>query len=162
MLPMETFLFHLSNTFQMCHKCVCWLQCSKIDPDLEMFLRCSHSFLGTLAPSVGSPDVGQETLCSQMEKLITGPLRETQTQTLIIINALDECRDEEPASALLSVLSRYVNKIPLVKFFITSRPEPRIRSGFRLESLQPHTDVLRLHDVKRSSVDSDVRLFFTT
>jgi len=48
---METFQFHLSNTFQMCHKCVCWLQCSKIDPDLEMFLRCSHSFLGTLAPS---------------------------------------------------------------------------------------------------------------
>jgi len=111
---------------------------------------------------VASPDVGRETLCSQMEKLIVGPLRETQTQTLIIIDALDECRDEEPASALLSVLSRYVDKIPLVKFFITGRPEPRIRSGFRLESLQPHTNVLRLHDVKRSSVDSDVRLFFTT
>ena len=110
---------------------------------------------------VGSPDVGRETLCSQMEKLIVGPLRETQTQTLIIIDALDECRDEEPASALLSVLSRYVDKIPLVKFFITGRPEPRIRSGFRLESLQPHTNVFRLHDVKRSSVDSDIRLFFT-
>jgi len=52
MLLMETFQFHLSNTFQMFHKCVCWLQCSKIDPDLEMLLRCSHSFLGTLAPSV--------------------------------------------------------------------------------------------------------------
>jgi len=109
-----------------------------------------------------SPDVGKETLCSQMEKLIVGPLRVTQTGTLIIIDALDECRDEEPASALLSVLSRYVDKIPLVKFFITGRPEPRIRSGFRLESLQPHTDVLRLHDVKRSSVDSDIRLFFVT
>jgi len=48
---METFQFHLRNTFQMFHKCVCWLQCSKIDPDLEMFLKCSHSFLGTLAPS---------------------------------------------------------------------------------------------------------------
>ena len=35
----------------MFHKCICWLQCSKIDPDLEMFLRSSHSFLGTLAPS---------------------------------------------------------------------------------------------------------------
>jgi len=52
MLPIETFQFHLSNTFQMFHKCVCWLQCSKIDPDLEMFLKCSHSCLGTLAPSV--------------------------------------------------------------------------------------------------------------
>ena len=109
-----------------------------------------------------NPGIGRETLCSQMEKLIVGPFQAMPTPTLIIIDALDECRDEEPASAVLSVLSRYVDKIPLVKFFITGRPEPRIRSGFRLELLQPHTDVLRLHDVKRSSVDSDIRLFFET
>ena len=109
-----------------------------------------------------NPDVGRESLCSQMEKLIVGPLKATRTWTLVIIDALDECRDEEPASALLSVLSRYVDKIPLVKFFITGRPEPRIRSGFRLELLQPHTDVLRLHDVKPNLVDSDIKLFLTT
>jgi len=97
-----------------------------------------------------------------MKKLVVGPFQATQTRTLIIIDALDECQDEEPASALLSVLSRYVDRIPFVKFFITGRPEPRIRSGFRLESLQPHTNVLRLHDVERSSVDSDIRLFFGT
>ena len=109
-----------------------------------------------------NPGIGREKLCSQMEKLIIGPFEAMKTPTLIIIDALDECRDEEPASALLSVLSRYVDKIPLVKFFITGRPEPRIRSGFRLELLQSHTDVLRLHDVKRSSVDGDIRLFFKT
>jgi len=109
-----------------------------------------------------NPGIGREKLCSQMEKLIVGPFEAMKTPTLIIIDALDECRDEEPASAFLSVLSRYVDKIPLVKFFITGRPEPRIRSGFRLELLQPHTDVLRLHDVKRSSVDGDIRLFFKT
>ena len=106
-----------------------------------------------------SPDAGQETLCSQVEKLIVGPFRATNIKTLIIIDALDECRDEEPASALLSVLSRYVDKIPLVKFFITGRPEPRIRSGFRLESLRPHTEVFKLHEVQPSSVDSDIKLF---
>ena len=106
-----------------------------------------------------SPDVGKETLCSQMEKLIVGPLRKTGTRTLIIIDALDECQDKEPASALLSILSRFVNKIPSVKFFITGRPEPRIRSGFRLESLRPHADVFRLHDVEPRSVDSDITLF---
>jgi len=31
-----------------------------------------------------------------------------------------------------------------------------------LELLRPHTDVLRLHDVERSSVDGDIRLFFGT
>ena len=108
------------------------------------------------------PDVEQESLCSQLKNLIVGPLKAADISTLIIIDALDECRDEEPASAVLSVLSRYTDEIPKVKFFITGRPEPRIRSGFRLKSLRPITEVFKLHDVKRSSVDSDIRLFFRT
>ena len=109
-----------------------------------------------------NPSVAQESLCSQIEKIIVGPLKTSQTQTLVIIDALDECKDEEPASALLSILSRYVDKVPNVKFFITGRPEPRIRSGFRLKSLRPITEVLKLHEVNRSLVDSDIKLFFRT
>ena len=109
-----------------------------------------------------NPDVGREALCSQVEKLIVEPFKTTGISTVIIIDALDECRDEEPASAILFVLSRCVDEIPEVKFFITGRPEPRIRSGFRLESLRPITEVLRLHDVERSSVDSDIKLFLKT
>ena len=111
---------------------------------------------------VTSPDIGRESLCLQMEKVIVGPLKTTCIPTLIIIDALDECKDEEPASAVLSILSRYVNEIPNVKFFITGRPELRIRSGFRLATLRPITEVLRLHDVERSSVDCDISLFFRT
>ena len=106
-----------------------------------------------------SPDVGRESLCSQMEKLIVHPFKTTHIQTLIIIDALDECEDKEPASALLSILSRFVDQIPGVKFFITGRPEPRVRSGFRLAALRPITEVFKLHDVERSSVDNDIRLF---
>ena len=106
-----------------------------------------------------NPGIGHGSLCPQMETLIVGPFQAVQIPTLIIIDALDECRDEEPASALLSVLSHYVDKIPLVKFFITGRPEPRIRSGFRLVSLRPHTEILRLHDIKPDVVDSDIKLF---
>ena len=106
------------------------------------------------------PGIAQDSLCSQVERIIIGPLKASRARTLIIIDALDECKDEEPASAILSVLSRYADEIPNIKFFITSRPEPRIRSGFRLRSLRPITEVLRLHDVKRTSVDSDIKLFF--
>ena len=108
------------------------------------------------------PDVRQESLCSQMEKLIVAPLKAAHTPTLIIIDALDECKDEEPASAILSILSRYVDEMPNVKFFITGRPEPRIRSGFRLKSLLPITAVLKLHEVKPQIVDHDIKLFFQT
>ena len=108
------------------------------------------------------PDIGQESLCSQMEKIIVGPLKATGIATLIIIDALDECKDEEPASAILSILSHYVNEIPNVKFFITGWPESRIRSGFRLESLVLITEILKLHEVKPETVDSDIELFFQT
>ena len=106
------------------------------------------------------PDVGRESLCSQMEKLIVNPFKATDIKTLIIIDALDECKDEEPASAILSILSRYVDEIPSIKFFITGRPEARIRSGFRLGSLLPITEVLKLHEVKPEVVDNDIKLFF--
>ena len=108
------------------------------------------------------PDVAQESLCSQMEKLIVGPLKAANIPTLIIIDALDECKDEEPTSAILSILSRYVNKIPSVKFFITGRPEARIRTGFRLKPLFPITEVLKLHEVKPETVNNDIKLFFQT
>ena len=108
------------------------------------------------------PDVRKESLCLQMEELIVGPLKAAHIQTLIIIDALDECKDEEPASAMLSILSRYTDEIPNVKFFITGRPEPRIRSGFRFRSLRPITHVLKLHEVKPEAVNNDIKLFFQT
>jgi hypothetical protein len=52
-----------------------------------------------------------------------------------------------------------VEEIPEVKFFITGRPEPRIHSGFRLHLLKPLTNVFVLHDVKRSTIDADIKLF---
>ena len=105
-------------------------------------------------------DVGQESLHSQMKRLIVGPLKATQIQTLIIIDALDECKDHNPESAILVVLSEHVDQIPNVKFFITGRPEAQIRSGFCLPSLQPITKEFKLHEVEHSLVDKDIKLFF--
>jgi hypothetical protein len=109
-----------------------------------------------------NPGIGRQSLCSQLEKVIIGPFKASRILTLIIIDALDECRDEEPASAILSMLSRYVDQIPHIKFLITGRPEPRIRSGFRLKSLVPITEVLKLHEIKPEVVNSDIELFFRT
>ena len=115
---------------------------------------------GLLPVLRANPEIGRDSLCSQLETLIVGPFKATRIPTLIIIDALDGCKDEEPASAILSVLSRYIEQIPRVKFFITGRPEPRIRTGFRLKLLRPITEVLKLHEVERSSVDDDIKLFF--
>ena len=128
----------------------------------QLAYQCLHFREQLLPVLLTGLDIEQESLCLQIEKLIVGPFLATQISTLIIIDALDECEDDEPVSSLLSVLSHYVEKISNVKFFITGRPEPQIRSGFRLKLLQPHTDVLRLHEVGRSSVDHDIRVFLRT
>ena len=96
-----------------------------------------------------------------MKKLIIQPLVESAVSTVIMIDALDECKDKEPASAILSVLGQFVAEIPTVKFFITSRPESRIQEGFRLPSLIKSTDVFVLHEVEPCQVKNDIRLFFT-
>ena len=109
-----------------------------------------------------TPDVGRESLCSQMEKIIVGPSKPAQIQTLIVIDALDQCKDEGSTFAILSVLSRYMDKIPQVKFFLTSRPEDTVHFGFQLESLRPVVEVFRLHTITTPSVDHDINLFFKT
>ena len=95
-----------------------------------------------------------------MDELIVGPLKKFKISTVIVIDALDECADEEPVSAILSILGQLVYKIPTAKFFITGRPEPRIKEGFRLPLLRQVTDVFVLHEVERSEVQKDIRTFF--
>ncbi|KAF9642220.1 hypothetical protein BDM02DRAFT_2477464 [Thelephora ganbajun] len=117
-------------------------------------------FRSIFVPLIQSdPEIAHESLYSQMDKLIVRPLKESDISTVIIIDALDECKDEEPASAILSVLGQFVSHIPKVKFFVTGRPEPRIREGFRLPLLAEATGVFVLHEVESSQVNSDIRLF---
>ena len=108
------------------------------------------------------PGIAHESLYNQMDKLIARPLQESAISTVIIIDALDECKDEEPASAILSVLARFVPELPKVRFFLTGRPEPRIREGFRLPLLAQVTDIFVLHDVESNQVNNDIRRFFQT
>ena len=94
-----------------------------------------------------------------MESLIVRPLSSSAISTVIVIDALDECVDEDSQSAILSVMGRLVEDVPNVKFLITGRPEPRIKSGFRLELLRPLTEIFILHEVDPSVVNTDIRLF---
>ena len=106
------------------------------------------------------PEIVHESLYNQMKNLIVQPLAESSISTVIVIDALDECKDEEPASAILSVLGHFVVEVPNIKFFITGRPESRIREGFRLPLMAKVTDVFVLHEIEQGQVDNDIRLFF--
>jgi len=49
------------------------------------------------------PEIAYESLYNQMEKFIAQPLNQSGISTVIVINALDECEDEESSSAILSI-----------------------------------------------------------
>ena len=107
------------------------------------------------------PTLTHTSLISQFENLLANPLSAIGISCVIVIDALDECIDHQPASSILSVLGRFAKQLPLIKFFITGRPEPQIRTGFRLPLLEPLTRTFSLHEVRPSSVDSDIRLYLT-
>jgi hypothetical protein len=135
-----------------------------IFPTLAVQLARRYTgFRSIFVPVVQSnPNIAHESLSDQMNKLIVRPLRASATSTIIIIDALNECKDEEPVSAILFVLGQFISRIPKVKFFLTSRPDPRVREGFRLPLMVDTTDVFNLHDINLYQANSDIRLVFKT
>jgi len=124
--------------------------------------HCYPYFRSTLIRAIKKdPTLAHSSLISQLENLLVNPLSGKGISCTIIIDALDECVDDQPASAILSVLARFVQQLPLVKFFITGRPEPWIHTGFRLPLLQPFTQIFLLHEVESSSVNNDIQLYLT-
>jgi hypothetical protein len=104
-----------------------------------------------------NPNVQDDSLPIQLEKLLVRPFKKIRLSATIIVDALNECEDKEPVSEFLSALAAHVDNMPMVRFFITGRLEDRIRSGFKLPSLQ--TKELPLHDVDSATVDSDIKSF---
>lgn len=135
-----------------------------IFPTIAFDLACRYpAFRAALLHIITTtPDIGNASLSSQLQRLLIEPLRLAGISTIIIIDALDECKDKESASVVLSLLARHMDSIPSIKFFITGRPEPRIRSGFRLPLMKPHTEVMLLHEIEPTVVDQDIRLYLKT
>ena len=135
---------------------------SLILPTLAIQLARKYAdFRSSLIPLLQShPGIAYESLYDQMQKLIVQPLQESNVHTVVIIDALDECKDEGPTSAILSVLAQLVSEIPGVKFLVTARPETFIQEGFRLPLLVEASDVFDLRKIEKSQMDNDIRLFF--
>ena len=132
-----------------------------IFPTLAFQLAHAYpAFRSKLVCAVKSdPQIVDKSLHEQMDRLLVQPLKSSGISTVIVIDGIDEFKDEEPTSAILSVLGQFVAKIPKVKFFVTGRPEPRIRAGFGLPLMVKATDVFALHSVEPNLINSDIRRF---
>ncbi|KAF1935622.1 hypothetical protein EJ02DRAFT_324548, partial [Clathrospora elynae] len=104
-------------------------------------------------------------LKDQFEKLILQPLLEIKQARLqalarvVVIDALDECEQEADIRAILRLLAQTkdIRPVPL-RIVVTSRPELHIRLGFREMPHGTYQDLV-LHEVPRSTIEHDIRLF---
>lgn len=112
------------------------------------------------------PSLGHTaSLREQYYKLLIDPVRKSQSFVqrkdpfILVIDALDECEEQQDVGLLLQLVAQ-TDQIPTIPFriFVTSRPDQRIRRGFRdMPNILYHS--LVLHDEPRSNVDKDIELF---
>lgn len=62
-----------------------------------------------------------QVLDNLLEKLIVEPLQQSDLNLLIVIDGLDQCKNDEHISDFLSILRKSISKIPKLKVLITSR-----------------------------------------
>ncbi|QRV96962.1 Vegetative incompatibility protein HET-E-1 [Ceratobasidium sp. AG-Ba] len=108
------------------------------------------------------PDVHTRRTADQFEKLLVLPLREVESSfpqnAIILIEALDECRNAAIVGQILELLLTRITDLP-IKFFLTSRPEPEIARRMFPESGECKRIVLHLHNIDKSIVQGDIRRY---
>ena len=106
-----------------------------------------------------NPDIIYESPLDQVEKLIVKPLKSADIPTVIIIDALDDCIDDESQSAILSAVEYWIKEIPKVKFLVTSQPKPHILASFHFPLFSGLVDTFTLDCSMPDLVNNDIQLF---
>ncbi|RJE17775.1 NACHT domain protein, partial [Aspergillus sclerotialis] len=104
-------------------------------------------------------------LYEQWQKLVLESLRQLggnkyPHSIVVVIDALDECDNEDDVSLLIQCLAAAtVVEGMRLRVFVTSRPEQPTNIGFDSISRDLHQDFI-LHDIEQSIIDQDLVLFY--
>ncbi|KAL8953429.1 MAG: hypothetical protein Q9222_000703 [Ikaeria aurantiellina] len=160
-IPVATYFFQRSHSDLA--------QVRKLIPTLARQLsRYSPPFRQAVVAAVKEePGLGESAnLREQYQKLLMEPLRKSkvsesavQSSFLIVMDALDECDEQNDLQLLLRLLAK-TDDIPIlgVKILLTSRPEIFIHRGFEEMPSIFHRN-LALQNVPRAIVDGDISLY---
>ncbi|KAG8724104.1 hypothetical protein FRC09_000317 [Ceratobasidium sp. 395] len=107
-------------------------------------------------------DAYNQPLQEQFDALFVKPLQETMDtfpdNVVIVIDALDECDDQGGIAKIITTLLSHAAGLP-VKFFVTSRPEPKIVDQMRKKEAKGARLELRLHELKNAIVRQDITTY---
>ncbi|KAG8742193.1 hypothetical protein FRC10_001889 [Ceratobasidium sp. 414] len=131
-----------------------------ISYQLSLFsLPFRHALSGVLERN---KDIHNQPLQDQFEQLVVVPLRQVAhtfvADVTIVIDALDECEDKDGVDRMLGVLLSHASDLS-VKFFVTSRPDPKILDQMRSRGDGSRRSELRLHELDRTVVQQDVTTY---
>ncbi|KAG8723843.1 hypothetical protein FRC09_001545 [Ceratobasidium sp. 395] len=127
--------------------------------------RYSPAFRQSLSRALEQDgDAYNQVLERQFGDLLAAPFREVAqvfpANVVVVIDALDECDDQGGVAKVITTLLSHVAELP-VKFFITSRPEPKIVDQMRKKEAEGVRRELRLHDLESTVVRQDVATYLT-
>ncbi|KAB5587950.1 hypothetical protein CTheo_8608 [Ceratobasidium theobromae] len=136
---------------------------SRIIPTIAYQLaRYSMSFRSALCEILGNdPDIGLTNISKQFECLLKEPLVKIggalSDNLVVVIDALDECDDQNGVGIFLDMIFRFGQDLPL-RFFVTSRPEPMVYNKMASQG-QDSRAILHLHEIEKSLVQADIELY---
>jgi len=98
----------------------------------------------------------------QLEKLVVEPLEAVIYEQefplcVVVIDTLDECKEENMTSMILMALSFFVSCCSPIKSFITSCPIANVVNGFHRTGLIQYTNSLALHSLPLDISQRDIR-----
>ncbi|KDN43047.1 hypothetical protein RSAG8_06370, partial [Rhizoctonia solani AG-8 WAC10335] len=109
-----------------------------------------------------NPDARTRSLKTQYQKLIVEPLMEVKdslpTDFIVVIDALDECENEESLGQILDLLLSPNVALP-IRFLVSSRPEPEINRKMAHGVHAQNGTQLVLHDLNADAVKSDIETY---
>jgi hypothetical protein len=108
-------------------------------------------------------DIADQSLSDQWRQLVFRPLSRLDGNSfsssyVLIVDALDECDNEDHIRIILQLLAEARLLKVRVRVLITSRPEIPIRYSFRQIPDVEHRDFI-LHDIGAAIVDQDISTF---
>ncbi|KAG8717546.1 hypothetical protein FRC09_014097 [Ceratobasidium sp. 395] len=127
--------------------------------------RFSPAFRQALSRALeNDDDAYNQVLERQFGDLLAAPLREVvrvfPTNVVVVIDALDECDDQGGVAKVTTTLLSHAAGLP-VKFFVTSRPEPKIVDEMRKKEAEGVRLELRLHELESTVVRRDIATYLT-
>ncbi|TFY77076.1 hypothetical protein EWM64_g6937 [Hericium alpestre] len=110
------------------------------------------------------PNIQNSSISRQLQKLIVEPLLAVKSSgafpvCAVIIDALDECKDDRATSIILRALAQYIHDLDPLKFFITSRPVQQLNIGFRISRLEDNTQHLAMNSISAEIRTRDIRRY---